>query len=263
MGLEEKIKKIEKCSDNERRKILGEFIRALEQGKIRAAQKEGDQWEVNKWVKKGILACFRYGDIKCDQFTKDIDLLWRREISDIPARFVCGGTFLRRGTYIGKGVVCMPPSFINVGAYIDDDTMIDSNVTIGSCAQIGKKVHIGAGTVIGGVLEPPQAMPVIIEDEVFIGAGCRILEGILVEKRAAIAAGTTIVANMEIIDLVNDKVYYKRIPPEAVVIPGMRRYRDTPYYTLVLLIPKYKDEKTDAKTAIEEALREFKSFESF
>lgn len=260
MDLEERIENIEKYPHEKKREILEELIIALEKGKIRSAEKKNDKWEVNSWVKRGILACFKYGILKEDEFTIDIDLLGRRRVSGLQARFVCDGVFVRKGSYIGKGIVCMPPSFVNIGAYIDDDTMIDSNVTIGSCAQIGKKVHIGAGVQIGGVLEPPQAIPVIIEDEVFIGANSCILEGVLVEKRSVIAAGTTITASTPIIDWVNDKVYHKLIPAEAVVIPGMRQYKDTPYYISTPLILKYRDKNTDVKTAIEEALREFKSF---
>ncbi len=257
MELEEKIKRIGKYSDEKRRKILEEFITALEQGKIRAVKKEKNEWRVNSWVKEGILACFKYGSLRRNDFTIDIDFLKRRKVFELQARFVCDGVFVRRGTYIGKGVVCMPPSFINVGAYIDNNTMIDSNVTIGSCAQIGKKVHIGAGTVIGGVLEPSQAMPVMIEDEAFIGANSCILEGTIIEKDAVIAAGTVITESTPIIDLANEYIYYKCVPEKAVVIPGMRRYQNTPYYIDTPLIPKYRDKETSAKIAMEEALREF------
>jgi len=257
MELEEKIKKIGKYSNEKRGEILEEFITALEQGKIRAVQKEKNEWRVNSWVKEGILACFKYGSLRRDEFTIDIDLLKRRKVFELQARFVGDGVFVRRGTYIGKGVVCMPPSFINVGAYLDSHAMIDSNVTIGSCAQIGKKTHIGAGVQIGGVLEPPQAIPVIIEDEVFVGANSCILEGVLIKQNAVIAAGTVITASTPIIDLVNEYIYYKCVPEKAVVIPGMRRYQSTPYYIDTPLIPKYRDKETSVKIAIEEALRGF------
>jgi 2,3,4,5-tetrahydropyridine-2-carboxylate N-succinyltransferase len=263
-------------------------------------------WKVNTWVKKGILLGFRIGRIVEMPVTPLSPTLgplpkgggeWR-EVSDrsqtgatrgedagaigqfrdkhtyplkqIPAdrnvRIVPGGSAIRDGCYIGKGVVCMPPMYVNVGAYVDDDAMIDSHALVGSCAQVGKRVHLSAGAQIGGVLEPIGAMPVIIEDDVLVGGNCGVYEGTIVGAGAVLAAGTILTGSTPVYDLVRDAVYRRgadrplMIPPGAVVVPGARAVTKgrgkglgLSLYTPVII--KYRDEKTDQATRLEELLR--------
>jgi len=249
-----------------------EFKEALNSGKIRAAEPDGNSWRVNHWVKKGILLGFRAGEIlDCslsDQFhffDKDTYPLKALTLSH-RIRLVPGGSSIRDGSYVAPDVVIMPPAYINVGAYVDSHTMIDSHALVGSCAQIGCHVHISAGSQIGGVLEPIGALPVIIEDYVMIGGNCGIYEGTVVKKNCVIGAGVILTGSVPVYDLVREKVYRKSadipltIPEGAVVIPGSRPAKgefakknglsvSTP------IIVKYRDEKTDAATALESALR--------
>ncbi len=242
------------------------FLELLENGKIRVVDRLLDgSWKVNAWVKQAILSGFRAGGIA--------EWSWPAEgFYDRPAfpprhfarsdgvRIVPGGSAVRRGAYIAHGVVIMPPSYINTGAFVDQDTMVDSHVLVGSCAQIGKKVHLSAGAQIGGVLEPPQANPVIIEDEVFIGGMCGIFEGILVKKRAVLAPGVIITKGTRIFDLVRGMDFYSEVPENAVVVPGTRPARGSYAEGLGIslaspCIVKYRDEKTDSAVILESALR--------
>ncbi len=242
------------------------FLELLENGKIRVVDRLLDgTWKVNAWVKQAILSGFRAGGIA--------EWSWPAEgFYDRPAfpprhfarsdgvRIVPGGSAVRRGAYIAHGVVIMPPSYINTGAFVDQDTMVDSHVLVGSCAQIGKKVHLSAGAQIGGVLEPPQANPVIIEDEVFIGGMCGIFEGILVKKRAVLAPGVIITKGTRIFDLVRGMDFYSEVPENAVVVPGTRPARGSYAEGLGIslaspCIVKYRDEKTDSAVILESALR--------
>jgi 2,3,4,5-tetrahydropyridine-2-carboxylate N-succinyltransferase len=186
--------------------------------------------------------------------------------TDQRVRIVPGGSSIRDGAYIAPGVVCMPPMFVNAGAYVDEGTMIDSHALVGSCAQIGKRVHISAAAQIGGVLEPAGAMPVIIEDDVIIGGNCGVYEGAIVRERAVLASGTIITGSTPVFDLVREQVYRRsadaplEIPAGAVVVPGARainsdKAREWGLSLYAPIIVKYRDEKTDAATQLEEALR--------
>ncbi|HPC39210.1 MAG TPA: 2,3,4,5-tetrahydropyridine-2,6-dicarboxylate N-succinyltransferase [Exilispira sp.] len=243
----EKLKNFEKpFSENELIKYLEKVLQFLELGVLKVVNKEKDNYIVNEWVKKAILLYFKYGKLKKWK-EKNIDYLDKFEYrgSDGTFRFL-PGSILRKGAFVGKGTVVMPPSFINVGAYIDEKSMVDSLALIGSCAQIGKNCHISAGTIIGGVLEPAVARPVIIEDNVFVGGNCGIYEGVLIRKGAIIGTGTIINASTPIIDIRSEKVYSKEVPENAIVIPGGRKKdgKDD-YFIQVPLIIKYRDELKD------------------
>ena len=245
------------------RAIFEEFKQNLNEGKIRAAEKTNGKWLVNTWVKKGILIGFRMGKIvKMDSFL-DKDTF---PIQDLSAkknvRLVPGGSSVRDGVFIGKNVVMMPPMYVNVGAFVDDGTMIDSHALVGSCAQVGKNVHLSAASQLGGVLEPIGANPVIIEDDVFIGGNCGIYEGVIVERKAIIAAGVIITAGTPVFDSVN-KCFIKKdinkpliIPQRAVVVSGSRPLKSNPDFSVYCpLIIKYRDEKSEISITLEEALR--------
>ena len=253
-------------------KRFAEFKFFLNRGELRAAEKKGGSWVVNHWVKKGILLGFRLGalhDVSIDSrfryFDKSTYPLKSLSAGD-GIRLVPGGSAIRDGAYVARGVVCMPPMYINTGAYVDEGTMVDSHALIGSCAQVGKRVHVSAAAQIGGVLEPVGAMPVIIEDDVLIGGNCGIYEGTIVGRRAVIAAGVILTGGTVLYDAVRETVTRKSaggplvIPENAVVVPGSRpletawaRERGLALSTLVVV--KYRDEKTDAATALEDALR--------
>jgi len=259
--------------DEESRQLFEAFIARLDAGEIRAAEKRGDQWQVNHWVKQGILLGFRLGWIA--EFSIN-DTFQFRDKHTYPlknlktlsqsVRLVPGGSSVRRGAYLGNNVTLMPPMYINTGAYVDDETMVDSHALVGSCAQIGKRVHLSAGSQIGGVLEPVGAMPVIIEDDVLIGGNCGIYEGAIVETRAVIGAGTIITGSTPLYDLVNSKILRKVadapliVPRNAVVVPGTRPARgsfamEQHLHIACPVIAKYRDDSTDATTALEELLR--------
>lgn len=252
---------------------------SLNDGTIRAAEFFGGKWRVNPWVKKGILLGFRIGvlrDVSHDGiFTyldKDTMSLKKITVED-NIRIVPGGTAIRDGAHIGKGVIVMPPAYVNIGAYVDEGTMIDSHALVGSCAQVGKRVHISAGAQIGGVLEPIGAMPVIIEDEVMIGGNCGVYEGTIVQRRAVLAAGVILTGSTPVYDIVNKQMYRKTpdaaltIPANAVVVPGSRpawsgsdanvnEWAKVQHVSLYCpIIVKYRDEKTDAAAALEQSLR--------
>jgi 2,3,4,5-tetrahydropyridine-2-carboxylate N-succinyltransferase len=243
---------------------------------VRAAEPDPSSpsgWRVNAWVKKGILLGFRMGAmIEMGQgaagqplFDKATWPLKRLRVED-GVRVVPGGSAIRDGCYVGRGVTCMPPMYINAGAWVGEGTMVDSHALIGSCAQIGRNCHISAGAQIGGVLEPVGALPVIIEDEVLVGGNCGIYEGTVVKRRAVLGAGTILTRSTPVYDLVRGAVYTATedvpliIPEEAVVVPGSRAIQHGPgrewglsLYTPVIV--KYRDARTDARIQLEELLR--------
>jgi 2,3,4,5-tetrahydropyridine-2,6-dicarboxylate N-succinyltransferase len=262
----------------EARRIFHDFRAALTRGEIRAAEKiiteKGEsRWTVNSWVKQGILLGFRLGELKA---MSDGDVLSFVDKDTFPARrltvadrirLVPGGSSIREGAYVAPSVVCMPPMFINVGAYVDEGTMIDSHALVGSCAQIGKRVHLSAAAQIGGVLEPVNAAPVIIEDEVLVGGNGGVYEGTLVRTRAVLGAGTILTRSTPLYDLVRGEIYRAtpddplEVPENAVVVPGSRAVKkgkgksdwDLSLYTPVIV--KYRDEKTDRGVELEDWLR--------
>jgi 2,3,4,5-tetrahydropyridine-2-carboxylate N-succinyltransferase len=255
----------------EARSAFLEFRDALTQGKIRAAEKIDGRWIVNTWVKHGILLGFRLGELAatgCDALTfVDKDTFPARKFSVTDrVRVVPGGSSVRLGAYVAPSVICMPPMFINAGAYVDEGTMIDSHALVGSCAQVGKRVHLSAAAQVGGVLEPVNAAPVIIEDDVLVGGNCGIYEGTWVRARAVLGAGTILTRSTPLYDLVRNEVYRAtaetplEVPEGAVVVPGSRAVKKgaaaewgISLYTPVII--KYRDEKTDRGIELEEWLR--------
>ncbi|HBB98805.1 MAG TPA: 2,3,4,5-tetrahydropyridine-2,6-dicarboxylate N-succinyltransferase [Blastocatellia bacterium] len=254
--------------------LFNEFKAALNRGEIRAAERDADgKWRTNAWVKRGILLGFRIGAIvemtppgAPLQFLDKDTYPIRRFSPDDRVRIVPGGSSIRDGAYIAPGVVCMPPMFVNAGAYVDEGTMIDSHALVGSCAQIGKRVHLSAAAQIGGVLEPAGAIPVIIEDDVIVGGNCGVYEGAVVRERAVLASGTIITGSTPVFDLVRGEIYRRsavaplEIPAGAVVVPGSRAIqteqgREWGLSLYAPVIVKYRDDKTDAATQLEEALR--------
>jgi 2,3,4,5-tetrahydropyridine-2,6-dicarboxylate N-succinyltransferase len=253
--------------------VFGEFKGALNRGEARAASRSaGDQWMVHQWVKRGILLGFRLGaltDYSIDDnfrfFDKETYPTKRVTIND-GVRIVPGGSTVRDGVYLGRGVTIMPPVYINVGAYVDDGTMVDSHALIGSCAQVGKRCHISAAAQIGGVLEPVGALPVIIEDEVLVGGNCGVYEGAIVRQRAILAAGVILTGSTPIFDAVRGEIYRRdgdkplEVPPGAVVLPGSRAItvgaaKEWGLSVYAPVIIKYRDEKTETSVKLEEFLR--------
>src|SRR5271166_6647 len=258
---------------SEARTAFLDFRAALTRGDIRAAEKVDGKWVVHAWVKQGILFGFRLGEL---QQMSDGDVLSFIDKDTFPARrltladrvrLVPGGSSIREGAYVAPSVICMPPMFINVGAYVDEGTMIDSHALVGSCAQIGKRVHLSAAAQIGGVLEPINAAPVIIEDDVLVGGNCGVYEGTLVRARAVLGAGTILTRSTPLYDLVRGEVYRAtadaplEVPENAVVVPGSRAVKqekgpwgwNLSLYTPVIV--KYRDEKTDRGIELEDWLR--------
>ncbi|MEO5569077.1 MAG: 2,3,4,5-tetrahydropyridine-2,6-dicarboxylate N-succinyltransferase [Gemmatimonadaceae bacterium] len=262
------------------KEVICNLLDALESGSVRAAENRDGRWQAVPWVKRGILLGFRAGDLVevmashfseherfvafsfVDKDTYPIRVFGAKD----GIRIVPGGSTVRRGAYISRGVVCMPPMYINVGAYVDEGSMVDSHALVGSCAQIGKRVHISAAAQIGGVLEPVNASPVVIEDDVMVGGNCGVYEGTVVRKRAVLAAGVVLTRGTPVYDLVKETVLKGsadaplEIPEGAVVVPGARQVKNgwgaeqgislqTP------VIVKYRDEKTDLATALEGWLR--------
>jgi 2,3,4,5-tetrahydropyridine-2,6-dicarboxylate N-succinyltransferase len=248
------------------------FKKKLNAGEVRAAEKVDGQWRVNHWVKRGILLGFRLGKVENFSinslfrfYDKSTYPLKRITIGD-GVRMVPGGSSIRDGCYVGRGVTCMPPMFVNVGAYVGDDTMIDSHALVGSCAQVGQRVHISAAAQIGGVLEPIGEMPVIIEDDVLVGGNCGVYEGAIVRERVVLASGVIITGGTPVYDLVRDEFYRKtedhplEIPAGAVVVAGSRaitkgRGAELGLSLYTPIIVKYRDEKTDRSVRLEEYLR--------
>jgi len=252
--------------------IFAQFKHLLNTGEVRAANPVDGVWKVNLWVKQGILLGFRMGILKnfsIDEnfhfFDKHTFPLKHLSIDD-GVRMVPGGSAIRDGVRLGKGITCMPPMYINVGAYVGDGTMIDSHALVGSCAQVGKRVHVSAGSQIGGVLEPVGALPVIIEDDVLVGGNCGIYEGALVREGAVLAAGTILTGGTPVYDLVRETVYRREkdrpleIPSRAVVVPGSRavsqdwgKGQQLSIYTPIII--KYRDAKTEGSVQLEGLLR--------
>jgi 2,3,4,5-tetrahydropyridine-2-carboxylate N-succinyltransferase len=248
------------------------FRDALTRGELRAAEKIDGRWKVNAWVKQGILLGFRMGKLsqmgsgECLSFV-DKDTFPARKFSVADGvRIVPGGSSVRVGAFVAPSVICMPPIFINVGAYVDESTMIDSHALVGSCAQIGKRVHLSAAAQIGGVLEPVNAAPVIIEDDVLVGGNCGVYEGTLVHSRAVLGAGTILTRSTPLYDLVRGEVYRAtedtplEVPEGAVVVPGSRAVNkgNAAQWGISLYAPvivKYRDEKTARAVELEEWLR--------
>ena len=257
---------------DEARPVFFDFRAALTRGAVRAAEKIDGRWVVNPWVKQGILLGFRLGEL---QQMSDGDVLSFIDKDTFPARrltvadrvrLVPGGSSIREGAYVAPSVICMPPMFINVGAYVDEGSMIDSHALVGSCAQIGKRVHLSAAAQIGGVIEPINAAPVIIEDDVLVGGNCGVYEGTLVRTRAVLGAGTILTRSTPLYDLVRGEIYRAtaeqplEVPENAVVVPGSREVKkgkgaewNLSLYTPVIV--KYRDEKTERGIELEEWLR--------
>ncbi len=251
---------------------IADLVQALNAGDIRAASPNGDgSWTTHAWVKQGILLGFQIGrivDYSTDKFPfydkNTFPVKPLRKADNV--RLVPGGSSIRTGSYVGPGVVCMPPMYVNVGAYVDEETMIDSHALVGSCAQIGKRVHLSASAQVGGVLEPVNAAPVIIEDDVFVGGNAGIYEGCIVREGAVIAAGVNLTSSTRLYDLADETVHTAtedaplEVPEGAVVVPGSRTV-DSAFgqeHGLSLYAPmivKYRDAKTDAATVLEDALR--------
>jgi 2,3,4,5-tetrahydropyridine-2-carboxylate N-succinyltransferase len=269
----ERICALDEPEPGEAREVFGRALEALEAGELRAAQPApGGGWEAVPAVKRAILLGFRIGELTDYpagglQFS-DKDTYPRQElpVHERNIRVVPGGSSVRRGAYIGRDVTMMPPAFVNVGAYIAAGTMVDSHALVGSCAQIGARVHLSAGAQIGGVLEPVGQVPVIIEDDVLVGGNSGVYEGVQVGEGAVLAAGTILTASTPVYDLVEETVHRAgedgplRIPPRAVVIPGTRPASgefaaEHGLQLAAALIVKYRDASTDARTALEEALR--------
>lgn len=250
---------------------FSEVVRLLEAGEIRVAEKSGGQWKVNAWIKEAILEGFRQGkltDMSKEEYSFfDKDTLPLRKFSlEDKVRIVPGGSSVRCGAFLAPSVIMMPPSYVNIGAYVDEGTMVDSHVTIGSCAQVGKHVHVSAATQIGGVLEPAGALPVIIEDNAFVGGNCGIYEGTIVEESAVIGSGVIITAGTPLFDATKGDFVPKSpegktvVPAGAVVVAGSRPVtkgpgKDAGIHLYCPVIVKYRDGRTAASVELETLLR--------
>jgi len=248
----------------------------LSAGEVRAAEPDPSTptgWRVNTWVKQGILLGFKFGDIadmssdhgRWPFFDKDTLPLKRLDVQS-GVRVVPGGSTVRDGAFLGRGVICMPPMYINIGAWIGEGTLVDSHALVGSCAQIGSRVHLSAAAQIGGVLEPVGALPVIIEDDVLVGGNCGVYEGAIVKRRAVLASGVILTRSTPIYDLPNERIIEPEpgqpliVPEGAVVVPGSRpvttgKGREWGLSVATPVIVKYRDERTDARTALEQWIR--------
>jgi 2,3,4,5-tetrahydropyridine-2-carboxylate N-succinyltransferase len=256
--------------------LFARFKQELNAGRVRSAEPDASThsgWRVNAWVKKGVLIGFRMGavvDMSVDPIRQPMfdKATWpvKRLTAESGVRIVPGGSSIRDGCYIGKGVTCMPPMYVNTGSYVGDGTMIDSHALVGSCAQVGRNCHISAAAQIGGVLEPVGALPVIIEDEVLVGGNCGVYEGTVVKRRAVLGSGTILTRSTPVYDIVRGEVYTATddepliIPEDAVVVPGSRAVAKDKgkewglsLYTPVIV--KYRDPKTDARVQLEDLLR--------
>ena len=268
------------ASSEDARLAVEELLQLLERGEVRSARRdENGEWSAVPWVKRGILLGFRVGKLidmspialpdspeaAFSFFDKDTFPLRELSLGD-SVRVVPGGSSIRRGSYIAPGVVCMPPMYINVGSYIGAGTMVDSHALVGSCAQIGERVHLSAAAQIGGVLEPVNAVPVVIENDVIVGGNCGVYEGTVVRAEAVLGAGVVLTRGTPVYDLVRETIYRGsaekplEIPAGAVVVPGARQieggWGETKRLSLQTpVIVKYRDEKTDNATALERWLR--------
>jgi len=261
---------------DEARAAFARLRAQLSAGEVRAAEPDRSSpsgWRVNTWVKQGILLGFRFGDIadvsadhgRWPFYDKDT-LPLKRLDPQSGVRIVPGGSTVRDGAYLGRGVICMPPMYINIGAWIGEATLIDSHALVGSCAQIGARVHVSAAAQIGGVLEPVGALPVIVEDDVLVGGNCGVYEGAVVKRRAVLASGVILTGSTPIYDLPNERVIEPAagqpliVPEGAVVVPGTRpitsgKGREWGLSVATPIIVKYRDERTDARTALEQWIR--------
>lgn len=276
MSLKERIEAMFAKSEfsSEDREVYEEFKSALRRGEIRSAEKGGDGlWRANTWVKQGILLGFRMG--KMAEMSKGTETLQFFDKDTFPlrpmsledgVRIVLGGSSIRDGSYVAPGVVVVPPAYINVGAYVDEGTMVDSHALVGSCAQIGKRVHLSAAAQIGGVLEPVNAAPVVIEDDVLVGGNTGVYEGTVVRERAVLASGVILTRSTPIFDLPNETIIKSggdkplEVPAGAVVVQGSREItkgfgKENGLSIYCPIIVKYRDEKTDASTRLEDYLR--------
>ena len=261
---------------DEARNAFATLRAALSDGSVRAAEPDpasASGWKVNAWVKRGILLGFRFGDtidMSADHGRWpffDKDTLPLKPIGAASGvRVVPGGSTVRDGAYLGRGVICMPPMYVNIGAYVGDETLIDSHALVGSCAQIGSRVHVSAGAQIGGVIEPVGALPVIVEDDVLVGGNCGVYEGAILKRRVVLAAGTILTGSTPLYDLPNDRIIEAApgeplvVPEGAVVVPGTRpvtsgRGREWGLSVATPIIVKYRDERTSARTALEAWIR--------
>lgn len=257
---------------NRAREIFREFRAALTCGKFRAAEKRDGQWRVNAWVKQGILLGFRLGELEDMSGTGPLSFVDKSTFpirhfkTEEKVRVVPGGSSVRAGAYLAPGVICMPPMYVNAGAYVDEGTLIDSHALVGSCAQIGKRVHLSAAAQIGGVLEPVNASPVIIEDDVLVGGNCGVYEGTQVRQGAVLAAGVILTRSTPLYDIVREQVYRSTaeqplvVPENAVVVPGARaiskgKAREWGLSLYTPVIVKYRDEKTETSIELEDLLR--------
>ena len=260
---------------DEARALVKDLREALSAGEIRAAAPDPQSatgWRVNEWVKRGILLAFRFGST-VDQTPEGRGLFFDKDTLPLKplgvgsgVRVVPGGSSIRDGAFLGRGVICMPPMFINIGAWVDEESLIDSHALVGSCAQVGKRVHLSAAAQVGGVLEPVGALPVIVEDDVMIGGNCGVYEGTVVKRRAVLAAGTILTGSTPVYDVTSGAILRAApgeplvVPEGAVVVPGSRPVQSGPGkdWGLSLATPiivKYRDERTDARTALEEWIR--------
>ena len=264
------------ASKDAARELFAQFRAELAAGRVRAAEPDAASptgWRVNVWVKQGILLGFRFGDVvdmgigkgRLPFFDEDTLPLKPLDIAN-RVRLVPGGSSIRDGAYLGKDIICMPPMFINIGAYVGDGTLVDSHALVGSCAQIGQRVHLSAAAQIGGVIEPVGAMPVIVEDDVLVGGSCGVYEGAIIKRRAVLASGTIITGSTPIYDLPNERIIKPEpgqplvVPEGAVVVPGARQVsvgagREWGLSLATPVIVKYRDEKTDARTELERWIR--------
>lgn len=262
------------ASRDDAREAFHQLQRRLGAGEVRAAEPDPSSptgWRVNAWVKQGILLGFRFGDIADMSvagwpfYDKDTMPL-KRPGAHAGVRIVPGGSSVREGAFLGKGVICMPPMYVNIGAYVGDGTLVDSHALVGSCAQVGARVHLSAGAQIGGVIEPVGAMPVIVEDDALVGGNTGLYEGAIVKRRAVIAAGTVLTGSTPVYDLPNGRILKPApgqplvIPEGAVVVPGARSVtvgagRDWGLSLATPVIVKYRDDRTDTRTELEQWIR--------
>ena len=255
------------------RDAFAELRQALSAGTVRSAEPDASSttgWRVNTWVKQGILLGFRFGDLAdvsagLPFYDKDT-LPLKRPGVDGGVRIVPGGSSIREGAFVAKGVICMPPMYINIGAYVGEGTLVDSHALVGSCAQIGSRVHISAGAQIGGVIEPVGALPVIVEDDVLVGGNTGIYEGAVIKSRAVIAAGTVLTGSTPVYDLPRSTIIKPEpgqpliVPEGAVVVPGARAVsvgagREWGLALATPVIVKYRDDRTDTRTELETWIR--------
>lgn len=276
MTLQEKIEQLFEKSefDASDREVFNDFKTELRTGGVRAAEPDDDgNWRTNAWVKRGILLGFKMGEMVTMSFSGETLQFFDKNTFplrpmnlDDKIRIVPGGSAIRDGSFVGENVVLMPPSYVNVGAYVGEGTMIDSHALVGSCAQIGKRVHLSAAAQIGGVLEPVNANPVIIEDDCLIGGNTGVYEGVIVRTRAVLASGVILTRSTPLFDLVKGEIYKSdgekplEVPKGAVVVQGSRQVtsgfgKENGLSIYAPIIVKYRDERTDAATKLEDYLR--------